>query len=164
MVAVKAGFNCIIVSGNLRVSGNISVQGCQSRSQGGAIWSNNFTMESGDLKIQHCSAYEGGAIYADHVQVHGGTMEITNCQATSGGGIYAKWSLLMGGRLRANGCRARDGGALYAHHHVRQSGGELILQSCVARHNGGGLQTQQYSLSDGALVLLVLHFFCFFGP
>ena len=123
-------------------------------------------MESGDLKIQHCSAYEGGAIYADHVQVHGGTMEITNCHAfSSGGGFYAHGSLLMlGGRLRANGCRAGSGGALYVWNDVRQSGGELILQSCVATSGGGGLDTQQYSLSDGALVLLVLHFFCFFGP
>lgn len=119
-------------------------------------------MESGDLKIQHCSAYTGGAIFANHVQVHGGTMEITNCQATFGGGIYAQWSLLMlGGGLRVDGCRAEVGGALYVWNDVRQSGGELILQSCVATEKGGGLATQQYSLFDGALVLLVLHVFVF---
>eukprot|EP00435_Cladocopium_sp_Y103_P024416 s231_g6.t1 len=155
VVAVKKGFTCITVLGNLRISGNITFRGCQGGSLGGATNSRNFTMESGDLKIQHCSAEkEGGAIYAYHVQVHGGSMEITNCQAgSSGGGIYAERSLLMlGGRLRVDGCSALGGGALFAHH-LRQSGGELSLQSCVARVLGGGFVIPgEYSLSDGDFV------------
>ena len=101
VVAVKAGFTCITVLGNFRISGNIAIQGCRNHYHGGAIESTNFTMESGDLKIRDCSAYSGGAISAGHLEVHGGTMEITNCQAQGdGGGIEAKKLLMLGGRLR----------------------------------------------------------------
>lgn len=153
VVAVKAGFGCITVRGHLRVSGNITVRGCQSKTDGGAIWSTNFTMESGDLNVQHCSAMNGGAIFANHLHMQGGNMEITDCQALfNGGAIYARKLLMLGGRLCVDGCSADFGGALHSHN-IRQTGGELTVQSCVAHYNGGAINAEfEYSLSTGEFV------------